>query len=82
MTADSLSSWATVVVMIPFGVLLTMTIFGLDTGLVKPRSGRLFRVRFCEDSDGRGELAQPDGHIWEDRRPRRDAIFPSGAQEI
>lgn len=66
--ADSLSTWATVILMLPFGILLAMTIFGVDEKMAAPAARRPVRVRFCEvASDGTGILADPDGHLLEDR---------------
>lgn len=80
MAGDSLSTWATVVLMIPFGILLAMAVFGLDTRLATPRAGRSSRVRFCEvDANGEADLADPDGRIWRRNGPERDATARSDA---
>lgn len=60
--SDSLSPLGTLVLMLPFGLLLAMSIFSLDEHLAAPRRRRL-RVRFCElDPDGQPKMADPDGH--------------------
>lgn len=68
---DSLSPWATLVLMLPFGVLLAMSMFGVDERLAAPKAKRL-RARFCEvGADGRAELTDPDGSGWRPRRLER-----------
>lgn len=79
--ADSLSTWATMVLMLPFGILLAMTIFGVDEKLAAPTGRRPVRVRFCEvGPDGRGDLADPDGHLLKRRIPDSAPTVDPGAQ--
>lgn len=80
MAGDALSNWATVVLMIPFGILLAMAVFGLDTRLATPRTGRSLRVRFCEvGANGQAELADPDGRVGRRESPERNAAARGAA---
>ncbi len=80
---DSLSTWATVVLMVPFGILLAMSVFGVDARLATPRAGRSARVRFCEiGDDGTPELADPDGRLWKTRKPVRNIVLEKGVVPI
>lgn len=61
---ESISTWGTVVLMLPFGLLLALAVFGADERLAAPKR-RSLRVRFCEmGSDGQPEMADPDGVAW------------------
>lgn len=60
--SDSLSPLGTLVLMLPFVLLLAMSVFSIDERLATPRRRRL-RVRFCElEPDGQPKMADPDGH--------------------
>lgn len=60
--SDSLSPLGTLVLMLPFVLLLAMSIFSIDERLATPKRRRL-RVRFCElEPDGQPKMADPDGH--------------------
>ena len=79
---DSLSPLATMVLMIPLGILLAMALFGVDERLAAPRGARHPRMRFCEvGRDGRAELTDPDGHIWQSRKSDSDTSVEGGWQE-
>lgn len=62
--AESISTWGTLVLMLPFGLLLALAVFGVDERLAAPRR-RSLRVRFCEmGTNGQPEMADPDGAAW------------------
>jgi hypothetical protein len=62
--AESISTWGTLVLMLPFGLLLALAVFGADERLAAPKR-RSLRVRFCEmGADGQPEIADPDGAVW------------------
>lgn len=61
---ESISTWGTLVLMLPFGLLLALAVFGVDERLAAPKR-RTLRVRFCEmGADGQPEMADPDGAAW------------------
>lgn len=61
---ESISNWGTLVLMLPFGLLLALAVFGVDERLAAPKR-RSLRVRFCEmGADGQPEIADPDGAVW------------------
>jgi hypothetical protein len=61
---ESISTWGTLVLMAPFGLLLALAVFGADERLAAPKRRRL-RVRFCEmGTDGQPVMADPDGTAW------------------
>ncbi|MFP5237301.1 MAG: hypothetical protein ACLGSD_15490 [Acidobacteriota bacterium] len=70
---DSISTLGTLVLMLPFGLLLALAVFGVDERLAAPKR-RSVRVRFCEmGANGQPEMADPDGAAWAFERVHRIA---------
>lgn len=80
MAGESLSNFATAVLMAPFGVLLALAILRLDTRLAAPRTARSLRVRFCEvGSEGDSALSDPDGHRCPSQNPNHRNCVPKAS---
>jgi len=59
------SGWDTVVVVVPFLVIVTMGIFRLDSILASPRTGeKLMRTIYGNDINGEPVCCDPDGRPW------------------
>lgn len=75
---DSLSSLGTFVLMLPFGLLLAMSIFGMDKRFAAPKRRKL-QIHFCElEPDGQPDMADPDGHPWQPSRHHEGAQVRKG----
>lgn len=78
---DSLSGWATLILMLPFVGLLGLSLFGLGGSLAAPRRRFRNRRRFCElMEDGQLRLLDPDAQgadVVENERYSGSAYVPA-----
>ncbi len=78
------TGWDTVLLMVPFAVLMFLAMFGLDAHIAASRQGRGRRPRLCEiDAAGQPLMWDPDGKTWCGlTAPRRAWIHRNGAVEL